>query len=38
MHIRDMIPRWRFARRETLPYLARLSNRFGCAEQVLEET
>ena len=40
MHIPDMIARWRLARRETLPYLARVSYRFGCAEKdhVMEET
>ena len=33
MHIRDMIARWRLARRERLLYLARVSYRFGCAEK-----
>ena len=34
MHIRDMIARWRLARRETLRYIARVSYRFGCAEKI----
>ena len=33
MHIRDMIARWRLARRETRLYIARVSYRFGCAEK-----
>ena len=34
MHIRDMINRWRLARRrETTLYIARVSYRFGCAEK-----
>ena len=34
MHIRDMIARWRLARRETLLYLARERYRFGCARKI----